>query len=113
MLWLLDGPTEGSASLSHDLSGHCRRSITLIPFPAFAADFKNVTYHRCYDGDTYTFTLPGIHPLFGEKISVRITGIDTPEIKGETSAYETTGITVPCHSRWPVTPTHHWRSHWR
>ena len=48
--------------------------ILLIPFPAFAADFPNVTYHRCYDGDTCTFTIPDVHPLFGEKINVRIAG---------------------------------------
>jgi endonuclease YncB( thermonuclease family) len=57
--------------------------VLLISVPAFATDFPNVTYHRCYDGDTCTFTLPGIHPLFGEKISVRIAGIDTPEIRGK------------------------------
>lgn len=51
--------------------------------PVAAADFTNVTYHRCYDGDTCTFTLPGIHPLFGERINVRIAGIDTPEIRGK------------------------------
>ena len=50
---------------------------------AFPADFTNVTYHHCYDGDTCTFIIQGIHPLFGEKISVRITGIDTPEIRGK------------------------------
>ncbi len=58
-------------------------TLFLIPLPAFATDFTNVTYHRCYDGDTCTFTIPGIHPLFGEKINVRIAGIDTPEIKGK------------------------------
>lgn len=35
------------------------------------------------DGDTCTFTIPGVHPLFGEKINVRFAGIDTPEIKGD------------------------------
>ena len=25
---------------------------------AFATDFPNVTYHRCYDGDTCTFRIP-------------------------------------------------------
>lgn len=49
--------------------------------PAFATDFPNVTYHHCYDGDTCTFTLPGVHPLFGEKINIRLVGIDTPEIR--------------------------------
>ena len=57
--------------------------LGLAPSHAFAADFNNVTYHRCYDGDTCTFTLPDVHPLFGEKISVRIAGIDTPEIRGK------------------------------
>ena len=57
--------------------------LLLIPFPAFATDFPNVTYHRCYDGDTCTFTIPGVPPLFGENISVHIAGIDTPEIKGK------------------------------
>ncbi len=57
--------------------------LLLIPFPAFATDFTNVTYHRCYDGEACTFTIPSVHPLFGEKISVRIAGLDTPEIKGK------------------------------
>ena len=57
--------------------------LLLIPIPTFATDFPNATYHRCYDGDTCTFTIPGVHPLFGEKISVRIAGIDTPEIRGK------------------------------
>ena len=57
--------------------------LLLIPFPALAADFPSVTYHRCYDGDTCTFTIPDVHPLFGDKINVRIAGIDTPEIKGK------------------------------
>ena len=50
---------------------------------AFPSDFPNVTYHRCYDGDTCVVSLPDVHPLFGEKISVRIAGIDTPEIRGK------------------------------
>lgn len=36
-----------------------------------------------YDGDTLTVDLPGVHPLFGDDISVRISGIDTPEMKGK------------------------------
>ena len=30
-----------------------------------------------------TFNLPGLHPIIGEKISIRVNGIDTPEIKGK------------------------------
>lgn len=44
---------------------------------------RGVIFHRCYDGDTCTVSLPGVHPLFGERIDVRIAGIDTPEIKGK------------------------------
>ena len=44
---------------------------------------RGVIFHRCYDGDTCTVSLPGVHPLFGERIDVRIAGVDTPEIKGK------------------------------
>ena len=27
--------------------------------------------------------LPGLHPIIGEKISIRVNGIDTPEIRGK------------------------------
>lgn len=46
-------------------------------------NFKGVVFHGCYDGDTCTFTIPGVHPLLGEKIKVRLRGIDTPEIRGK------------------------------
>ena len=45
-------------------------------------DYQNPTYVRNYDGDTITFNLPDLHPIIGEKISVRVNGIDPPEIKG-------------------------------
>ena len=35
-----------------------------------------------YDGDTFKVDLPSQHPLFGDDISVRVLGIDTPELKG-------------------------------
>jgi len=35
-----------------------------------------------YDGDTFKIDLPSQHPLFGDDISVRVLGIDTPELKG-------------------------------
>ena len=57
--------------------------VLSVPLWIHAADFKNVEILRCYDGDTCTATLPGVHPFFGEKISVRIYGIDTPEIRGK------------------------------
>ena len=35
-----------------------------------------------YDGDTFKIDLPSQHPLFGDDISVRVLGIDAPELKG-------------------------------
>ena len=46
-------------------------------------DFKNVEYVRNYDGDTITVNIPEIHPLLGDKIPVRIRGIDTEEIRSK------------------------------
>ena len=45
---------------------------------------KCVQYVRNYDGDTVTFNIPGLHPLIGKKIRVRVEGVDAPEIKGKT-----------------------------
>ena len=45
-------------------------------------NYEGAVYVRNYDGDTITFNLPKLHPIIGKKISIRINGIDTPEIKG-------------------------------
>ncbi len=42
--------------------------------------FHCVKYVQNHDGDTITVKIPEVHPLFGEKISVRVRGIDTPEV---------------------------------
>jgi len=34
-----------------------------------------------YDGDTVTFNLYNVPPVFGDKMKVRIAGIDTPELR--------------------------------
>ena len=47
--------------------------------------FRCVKYLRNYDADTITFDVPAVHPLLGKKISVRVRGIDTPEIRGKCS----------------------------
>jgi endonuclease YncB( thermonuclease family) len=46
-----------------------------------STQFSCVKYLKNYDGDTITFKIPNVHPLIGEDISVRVKGIDTPEIK--------------------------------
>lgn len=46
-------------------------------------DITGARFYTNYDGDTLTVSIPGVPPLFGDKIPVRISGIDTPEIKGK------------------------------
>lgn len=43
--------------------------------------FRCVEYVRNYDADTITFNIPSTHPLLGEKINIRVLGVDTPEIR--------------------------------
>ena len=35
-----------------------------------------------YDGDTFKINLPDMHPLFGDDLSIRLFGVDTPEMRG-------------------------------
>ena len=58
----------------------------LLPSHSLAktfGDYQGAFYLRNYDGDTVTFNLPGLHPIIGEKINIRVNGIDTPEINGK------------------------------
>ena len=45
-----------------------------------------------YDGDTFKIDLPSQHPLFGDDISVRVFGIDTPELKGSSDELKAIGV---------------------
>lgn len=45
--------------------------------------FRCVKFLKNYDGDTLTFNIKDVHPLIGEKISVRVKNIDTAEIRGK------------------------------
>jgi endonuclease YncB( thermonuclease family) len=44
--------------------------------------FRCVKYLKNYDADTITVHIHDVHPLLGDKISVRVLGVDTPEVKG-------------------------------
>lgn len=46
-------------------------------------NFYSIEVVSNYDGDTITVNINGIPALFGDHISVRVFGIDTPEMKGE------------------------------
>ena len=60
--------------------------MLLSPTLSFAksyGDIQGAVYVRNYAGDTITFNLPSLHPIIGDKISIRVNGIDTPEIRGK------------------------------
>lgn len=46
-------------------------------------DIRNVQYVKNYDGDTVTFNIPEYPDIIGNNISIRVDGIDTPEIRGK------------------------------
>lgn len=48
-------------------------------------NFRCVKYVRNYDADTITVDIPGVHPLLGKGIGVRIRNIDSPEIRGSSN----------------------------
>lgn len=50
-----------------------------------AQNFRCVGYVKNYDGDTLTVNIPGVHPLIGKSVAVRVNGIDTAEIKTKDS----------------------------
>lgn len=63
--------------------------LLLFSLNSFALDsckhdqtnFRCVKYVRNYDADTVTFNIPNVHPLIGKKINIRVSGVDTPEIR--------------------------------
>jgi len=55
----------------------------LVSEEDYRTSIPRVLFVDNYDGDTFTINIPWAHPLFGEKISVRVRGIDSPEIKGK------------------------------
>ncbi|MDX8394304.1 MAG: thermonuclease family protein [Mariprofundales bacterium] len=61
--------------------------LILFPIDAIADSkkhFGNLTVEKVisvYDGDTFRVNIKSLHPLLGDNISIRIAGIDTPEMK--------------------------------
>ena len=45
-----------------------------------------------YDGDTFKIDLPSMHPLFGDDLSIRLFGVDTPEMRGTTDEVKVLAI---------------------
>ncbi|MGZ3768125.1 MAG: thermonuclease family protein [Bdellovibrio sp.] len=53
--------------------------------------FRCVKIIKNYDGDTLTADIPNVPALIGKNISVRVLGIDTPEIKTKDSCEKEAG----------------------
>lgn len=45
--------------------------------------FDNVSYIGNHDGDTFYVNLTGLPPVFGDRIPVRISHVDAPEVDGK------------------------------
>jgi endonuclease YncB( thermonuclease family) len=45
--------------------------------------FNCVKFLHNFDGDTFTVDIPGVHPFFGNSISIRVLGIDTAEMSSK------------------------------
>ena len=60
-----------------------------------AHDNKNlrcVRYISNYDGDTIRFHIKDVHPLFGDNLVVRLSGLHTPQLKSGKNCEKTKAI---------------------
>lgn len=65
--------------------------LLLFTVHAQAASIKNKSHGTLtvlevtsiYDGDTFRANIDGLHSLIGERIGIRVAGVDTPEIRGK------------------------------
>lgn len=64
----------------------------LLPFSFFSfsgvddQNFGELTVSAVtsiYDGDTFRANIQSVHPIIGDRISIRLAGIDTPELRGK------------------------------
>ena len=49
------------------------------------SSFNCVHYLDNYDGDTIRVSIPMTHPILGDKINIRLAGVDTPEIRSKSN----------------------------
>ena len=68
--------------VSYYLVGDDHKPSAVTPKDIFTLSPDQVV--DVYDGDTFKIDLPNMHPLFGDDISIRLFGVDTPEMRGTT-----------------------------
>ena len=64
------------AAIAQEIQGVCSSTDSTLPC---------VSFLRNYDGDTFTVNIKYVHPLLGDKITVRVNGIDAPEMKSSSA----------------------------
>ena len=57
--------------------------VLAFPFLSSANYFHDVSVDRVIDGDTVVISIPNLPEIFGKKISIRLAGIDTPEMRAK------------------------------
>ena len=60
--------------------------FSLLSFSIHANDYGDVTVSEVtsiYDADTFRVNIEGYPPIIGERIPVRVLGVDAPEIRGK------------------------------
>ncbi len=57
--------------------------LAVLASTARADDLVGVEVVRVYDGDTIIVTVPGVPPVFGRHLRVRLRDLDAPELKGQ------------------------------
>lgn len=67
------------------LSAHV---VLASPCTHTTTSFNCVKYERPVDGDTFEVSIPGLHPLIGKKVKIRVSGVDSPEINRAKNACE-------------------------
>ncbi|XOB65892.1 thermonuclease family protein [Deferribacteres bacterium DY0037] len=68
--------------------------LLILPMYAMAASSDDQNYGNLicsditsiYDGDTFRCNIEGVHPLLGNRIGIRVNGVDTPEMKDKRPA---------------------------
>lgn len=65
--------------------------LFLISTLCFSEDLKIKKIVRVYDGDTFYANLKNVHPLLADTIGIRISGIDTPELRGSSDCIKKMG----------------------
>ncbi|MCS6297193.1 MAG: thermonuclease family protein [Nitrospira sp.] len=57
--------------------------VAVAAYPDATTTVGSATIHDCYDGDTCTISIPTLPGIFGDRLGLRLVGIDTPEMKGK------------------------------